>query len=240
MKMVTILFRSLAVALLLLAGACKSRDYYVEKQVNSARAFALENLRELSPIKRDFIRYNPPTIMSQYYAGAEYDRMSFTGGNGFSQICFVWNVPDENLPVIVFGVSENGMRGWSPLRLYRRQFRTYEYPREQAINNAVLFAMNNMLYLKNAMLNRIRFSSPKIISTTFQLGMSERPLTVQASGKDLPNQVSMVWPGEGKDEFFVVSGLCGQNFNKWFGVTALVRNAKDVKDHTVTELYSPE
>jgi len=240
MKFSTLFFGVLTMALALLLGACKSRDYYVEKQVEKARMFVIDNERTLSPMQCEYIRFNKPEVMYEnYFNDKDFFNTSITGGTEFGQMCIVWNVPGDDIPIIVFGVTTHGIRGWDPLRIIRRKFRTTDYPRENAVNNAVLYAMNNMLYLSDHMRNRIRFSSPVAITSTFPMDIEHREEGVRAATKNLTGQVSFIWPGEKKDEFVVVSGLCGSNYDKWIAVTGLVRNAKDIQDHTINELYKP-
>jgi len=224
----------------LLATGCKSRDYYVEKQVEAARTFALENDRTLTPLECEYIRFNKPEVMYESYIGEKkFFSTSFTGGTEFAQMCIVWNLPDNDVPVIVFGISTHGVRGWDPLRIIRRKFRTMDFNRENAIGKAVLYAMNNMLYLSDHMRNRVRFSPPTAITSTFPLDLEHRDIELQAGVKDLPTQISFIWQGEKKGENVVVSGLCGKNYAKWTAVTGLVRNNQDIHDHTITEIYQP-
>ena len=213
--------------------SCKSKEYYTEQAVEDARKFALENLRELTPLQRNFIRYNAPVLMSTTYMGRDFwAGIKPVGGNDFCQMCAVWEVPGEELPVIVFGPSDYGIRGWKPNRVIRRQFRIKELAREQAINNAMLYAMNNMLYLNTAERNRIRFSPPEILLTSFPLDIPGRNTVLQTAVKGFKNQVSFVWNGEDAGRKIVISGLSGENYAGFVTVTGLVRPDAEIKAHT--------
>ncbi|MDD3118718.1 MAG: hypothetical protein PHQ27_06040 [Victivallales bacterium] len=223
-----------AVLLAIVAMSCQSRGYYVERAVGDARDFVLEHMRELTPDQRNFIRYNKPVMYAETYSGGDFwVTVQPLGGNDYCQMCAVWNVPGEKLPIIVFGVSDHGVRGWYPVKIMRRHFRTMEAVREQAIKNAMMYAMNEMLYLQTSDRNRIRFSPPRIFVTKFALGISGRGKDLQQSVQNENLQVSFVWPSDEAGRQVVISGLCRPNYQGFITIIGQLRTPEDLKAHTV-------
>ncbi len=230
--MLTVLLAALTVAGLV---SCKSREYYKEQAVEDARAFALDNLRDLTPIQRNFIRYNKPDLYAETYMGRDFfTETKPVGGNDFCQMCAVWRVPGDKIPIIVFGPSDHGIRGWTPTRVVRRQFRTKDVARESAIKNAMLYTMNNLLFLQDSDRNRVRFSPPEVFITDFPLDVQGRNKNLQEAVKDARTQVSFVWPSDEGGKKIVVSGMCGPDFEGFMTVTGLLRTPEELKSHTVT------
>ena len=222
------------VLLAILAVSCQSREYYVERAADDAREFVLDNMRDLTPNQRNFIRYNKPILYAETYSGGDFwITVQPLGGNDYCQMCAVWEVPGEKLPIIVFGISDHGVRGWRPTKIVRRNFRTMEAIREQAINHAMLYAMNEMLYLRVSDSNRVRFSPPEIFVTDFSLDIPSRNKDLQEAAKNQKMQISFVWPSDEPGRKIVISGMCSAHYAGFVTVTGLLRTAEDLKAHTI-------
>ncbi len=229
---VSIVFLSVISAVLLCS--CQSRDYYVERAVNDGREYALDHLKNLSPLQRNYIRYNKPVLMDEEYMTFQYSG-GFTqaDNNSFSQMCMVWNIPGEKLPVIVFGISEHGIRGWSPNRIIRRQFVTKDYYKESAIRNAALYVVNNMLFLPEEDINRVRFSPPEVYYTNFPLNFSAKGENIKMLSEKLKSQIAIVWPAGKSGSKIVIAGIGMEDFAQWVPVTGLLEKEEELKAHIV-------
>ncbi|MBN2640492.1 MAG: hypothetical protein JXR78_02445 [Victivallales bacterium] len=228
--LISLLFALMA----LLMTSCQSQEYYTEEAVIDARFFALKRLKELDPIQRNYIRYNKPVLMNATYMGSNYwGGISPLGGKDFAQMCVVWNIPGEELPVIVFGTSAKGIRGWKPIKIIRRKFRTHDATREAAIRQAMLYAVNNMLYLSDDDQNNVRFSAPEAVITNFDLDFVTAGEKFIALSKQLKHQISFVWPSTESGRKVVVSGICSENFANWVAVSGWLEQDQVLKSHTV-------
>lgn len=230
-----LVFRTVALGVLCLTlNSCKSREYYVEQAVEEARKYALEKLPELSPLQRNFIRYNKPVLMIENYMGREFFAVTPIGGNDFAQMCVMWQVPGEDLPVIVCGLSDHGIRGWSPNRILRRKYDDGNVSRDNAARQAMLYVVNNMLYLSSDDMIRVRFAPPESFASDFPLDLNNRPENVQEASRNLKGQYSFAWPSTDKGKSIVVSGICGNNFSGWIPVTGLLRDDTELEQYRKT------
>lgn len=219
------------VMLCLALNSCKSREYYVEQAVEDARKYALKKLPELSPLQQSFIRYNKPVLMIENYMGREFFAVSPIGGNDFAQMCVMWQVPGEDLPVIVCGLSDHGIRGWSPNRILRRKYDAGNVSRNSAANQAMLYVVNNMLYLSGDDIIRVRFAPPESFASDFPLDLENRPEDIREGSQKFKGQYSFAWPSTDKGKSIVVSGICGNNFSGWIPVTGLLRDDAELEQY---------
>jgi len=161
----------------ILMVSCQSDAYYKERSVDKARAFLLEKSKDLSPVQREYIKYNKPVLMHENIFGEK------TNAAGPFQVCITWRVPGEIDAFLVYGTGNYHMRNWYPIRLVKKQFIDKDEAKIAAMKVAVVYIMNNMLFLSDETRNNIRFSTPKFAITHFpldRLGLLDK---VDAFGK---------------------------------------------------------
>ncbi len=116
-----VLFCIAAASMICLAAGCKSEAFYHDLAVKKARTYAIEHLPELSEEARHEVSYTKPVIMKKRLfgrgEGAESKR-------DIVQSCIVWKLPEDGTKrIVVFGVGQNRMDDWYPVRAL---IKTYE------------------------------------------------------------------------------------------------------------------
>lgn len=234
---------------LLSLTACQTQDYYRDRAVNRAREYAIPRLRDLSETQLDYIRYSPPALMEVPVFQRYETKDKTPAKNDIYQTCIVWNVPELDYSILVFGVSERRMNDWYPDRVIRKKFNTTTAARDEAVRASVEYAMNNMLYLSDEMRNRVRFSPPDDYRTNFEIDqdkykskkkMTRREKDLDAYKKSRYKQYSFVWNTDNDDEKIVISGVCFDNFDSWQPLNCMLRSKKDIEEHTVKEEKAAE
>ena len=161
----------LLLPLLVLCG-CHSHLFYQESAVESARKYIFENARELTPEQYGFIRYTAPVLLTGDILGRNSANSVAKSikGNERMQICITWKVPELETVYMVYGVSGSMMRDWYPARLIRRRINTLDKKALAVLNTARNYAVNSLhSELSAAELNKIRFSHPEMVQSSFEL-----------------------------------------------------------------------
>lgn len=245
-------------ALLLLAvcAACRSdhTDYAVEK----ARAYALERTRDLTEPQRNFIRYATPEIWEdeifpyepmkfEEYAhlprNLEDDKPIKAPYHDYMASSFVWNPPGLGHSVVVIGSGERSMRFWQPLKLVYKTLRPVDKAYESARTAAVMYVMNNMLYLTRTERNRVRFSEAEVLRTDFNLKYMrnqeeaddsawESYLKSLARRKDQV-QYSLIWKADDANHVIVITGFAGDTLAGWSPASGMYLEKSRLERFTV-------
>ena len=158
---------------LLALWGCHSHFYYQENAVEAARKYIYENARELTPEQYGFIRFTAPVLLTGDILGrnSENKVLNSLKGNERMQICITWQIPELETVYMVYGVSGSTMRDWYPARLLRRKIYTLDKKALGAMESARSYAVSSLQGdLSSAELNKIRFSHPEMVQTSFELG----------------------------------------------------------------------
>lgn len=212
------IFLVFALCVSLFLTSCKSIEFYRSRAVEKARVYALQKLKFLPELKRDYIKYAPPYLVE--------DRILVRGGgtdlskNDVMHTCVVWDVPGLDKDVVVCGVSERRLDDWEPIRVVMKNFIDADKKEIAAITSAREYAMQKMLYLTDVTRDRIRFSRPEmIIRTSFDIDTSrlEKDLKEQAkqADREVPEfkfvQYSLVWSSEKLGKKVVITGVANKS-----------------------------
>lgn len=229
--------------------SCHSDAYYKERAVNKAREFLLDDTKNLSQMQREYIKFNKPILLHRNILGSPSDPGSYYINSEIFQICITWTVPGEEDVYMVFGSGNYRMKNWEPIRVIRKKFNEVDSARISAFRNAMLYVMNNMLYLSLEDRNRIRFEVPEVASTNFVLDIEQLVKKTDSQGQPLPEkmitmarnnlkkkqQVSIVFKTEQPGKLVVVAGLSGAELAGWAPVAGMVITADNLSKHTVKE-----
>ena len=179
MKRLYLLITAMTALLAVLSGC---RTDHTKSAVESARTYALDNLKGLSDNQRNFIRYTQPEI----YENIIYPRyvIPLNAGVGANHVeiddvrrlpvapehdlmhsCVVWTPPDLGAKVVVVGEGERSMLFWEPYRVIVKRYDPGDAGLKSATAAAAAFVRNNMLYLSVSEQNRVRFDNPEAIYT---------------------------------------------------------------------------
>ncbi len=229
-----------AAMVLLLVLACSAcRTDYTDEAVERAREFALERTKDLTEPQRNYIRYATPEIqenvifeyfpmMPEEYGhitrAPEFSPMK-SPRDDFMRANFVWNPPGLGSSVVVIGNGDRAMQFWEPLKLIYKSSVPVKAAYKAAWTAAVMYVMNNMLYLSAEERNRVRFSEAEVVRTRFNLKYATD--TEKADSSDWENylkslegdkdkyQYSLVWKGDKPGEYIVVTGFSGPELAGW-------------------------
>ena len=151
-----------ALAFLLLTAGAACRTDYTDDAVEKARAYALERTKDLTEPQRNFIRYATPEIWEDEifpYQPMAFEEYAHLPRNlqdkepvkapyhDFMASSFVWNPPGLGYSVVVIGSGERSMQFWEPLKLVYKTTVPVDKAYENARQTAVMYVMNNMLYI---------------------------------------------------------------------------------------------
>ncbi|MCP3965435.1 MAG: hypothetical protein GY750_06675 [Lentisphaerae bacterium] len=220
----------------LLFTGCQSDDYYKDKAVQKARRFLLDEDRTLDLHQREFVKFNKPVIMAADIIGTLPDERSSAIAGVESQVCIAWVIPKCKDAYIVFGVSDNHLRGWSPNRLIIKSYKRPDRDFILANKSAVLFAANNFLYLSTAMMNRIRFNVPIVYETNFYVDKRLFGDDEEKQEKNIaayPVQKTFVWNSTRKGWIVFVCGAARHNLNGWKPLFGQETTYEDFNAHVV-------
>ena len=200
--------------LLVILSACGTTEYYRDRAVQKARKFLLQEDRTLNLEQREYVKFNKPVIMAAPIF-TKLNSSSAVSGT-LSHICIAWIAPGRKDAHVVFGVSDNHLRDWTPNRVivkrYDQPARKYHVARQKAL----LYGVNNFLYLTNQQLNRIRFEIPETIITDYKFNkdnLKDKGFT-EEQVKSLV-QVTFIWSAGKYDKRLFVCGLGAKDLAKW-------------------------
>ena len=234
MKRLFLLITAMAALLAVLSGC---RTDHTKSAVESARTYALKNLKGLTDDQRNFIRYTQPEI----YENIIYPRYvtPLNTGVGASHVeiddvrhfpvapehdlmhsCVVWTPPGLGAKVVVAGEGERSMLFWQPYRVLVKRYDPGDTGFKTATAAASTFVRNNMQYLSTSELNRVRFDNPEAVYTRLPVDPGEandRALSSweeylsEKEGKDAKasgyTQLSLMWPADDPLQCIVVTGF---------------------------------
>lgn len=242
MKRIFPIITVMIAALTVLSGC---RTDYTKSAVERARTYALDNLKGLTDNQRNYIRYTQPEI----YENIIYPRYVIPLNAGIDHIevddtrhfpvapqhdlmhsCVVWTPPDLGAKVVVVGEGERSMMFWDPYRVIVKRYDPGDAGLKAATAAASTFVRNNMLYLSNAELNRVRFDTPEPVYTRLPVdpdGPENETLSswedylrekegeeTNAAGRR--TQLSLMWPADDPLRCIVVTGFSRTGtFNGW-------------------------
>ena len=236
-------------ALSVLLCGCRSGRYYQAQAAQSAREFLLANAPELTVEQVYFVKYNDPVLLVAPVLGApgggfKAEEESMTSEQ--QQICVTWNIPGSRYLYMVFGVSDNRMFSWSPIRLIRKDFGQKPMPEDAAIAQCRDYAVNSLYYsLSPHDLNSIRFTFPTIIRTDFELNFdpdgklsADEIRKAKAAAAKLV-QYTLAWPNE-KGGSTVFCGVGRFDMLGWKINFAGFVGTDDLAKHTVSVVRTPD
>ena len=221
------------------------RTDYTKNAVETARTYALNNLKGLSDNQRNFIRFTQPEI----YENIIYPRYVIpldAGNSGHIEIddvrrfpvapqhdlmhsCVVWSPPDLGAKVVVAGEGERSMMFWEPYRVIVKRYDPGDTGLKSATSTAAAFVRNNMQYLSTAELNRVRFDKPETVYTRLPVDPDEVEQGELTSWEEYLNerdgktsnsspytQLSLMWPADDPLQCIVVTGFSKSGtFSGW-------------------------
>jgi hypothetical protein len=234
MKRLFLLITAMAALLAVLSGC---RTDHTKSAVETAREYALKNLKGLTDDQRNFIRYTQPEI----YENIIYPRYvtALNAGVGANHVeiddvrhfpvapehdlmhsCVVWTPPGLGAKVVVAGEGERSMLLWQPYRVLVKRYDPGDTGFKTATAAASTFVRNNMQYLSTSELNRVRFDNPEAVYTRLPVDPGEandRALSSweeylsEKEGKDVKasgyTQLSLMWPADDPLQCIVVTGF---------------------------------
>lgn len=166
---------------------------YKQRAVDNAREFALEKLGGLPETDRDYIKFAPPEIFYEpifYYSRGDKEGKIKESGVDFVQACIIWDIPDMEDDVIVFGTGEKQLRFWTPERLIVRKMDKENILITEMVRDSRDYVMQNMLYLPVQVRNDARFAEPEIRQTDFQLNEKLLKYKIKSFRKEMTKKVT--------------------------------------------------
>jgi hypothetical protein len=215
---------------IIILGACSSTDYYHDRAVLRARKFLLEEDKTLNLAQIEYVKFNKPVIMATSIFRKYHTEVA--SSNTLSHVCIAWVIPGKKNAYVVFGVSDNRLRDWTPNRVIIKRYDKPARKYHAAHRVAIVFAMNNFLYLSNKQLNRIRFNVPETIITDYKFG--EDQLKAKKINKQQLNslmQITFVWPSTRSDHQLFVCGLGARDLGGWKPIFGGETPTAGLKDH---------
>ena len=230
MKLRLFLTMSVALPLVLFLTACGTTDYYKDRAVQRARKFLLEEDRTLTLSQREYVKFNKPVIMAARIfekTGTE----SATSGT-LSHVCIAWIAPGRKDAHVVFGVSDNHLRDWTPNRVIIKKYDRLARKYHLAKKAAILYGVNNFLYLSNKQLNGIRFEVPETIISDYKLpkaNLKEKKISVKML-KSLV-QITFVWPSNRANHKIFVCGVGAKDLEGWVPIFGGETPVSELREH---------
>lgn len=234
-------------ALMAALALCACNTDYQTKAVEKAREYALDNLKDIPETQRDYIRYTDPEFLDQviFLNGSKP-----TSRNNYMHTCIVWKVPGMTEKVVVSGTGDRMMREWNPNRVLLKNFPVIDPRRKEARYKATSYVMDRMLYLSDNERNRVRFTAPEILKTSFDVPYEDEADKKKAAQKPLsrweqylrsierkrvPEQFSLVWKGDKDGQRIVVCGFSSETMKDWTPRSGMLVQESDLKTHIVAE-----
>lgn len=226
-----LLFKILAsLVIVLILNACNTKDYYHDRAVRRARAFLLEEDKTLNLAQMEYVKFNKPVIMAAPIFEKFYTDVA--SSMTLSHVCIAWVIPGKKEAYVVFGVSDNRLKNWTPNRVIVRRYDKPAHKYHAAHRSAIKFAMNNFLYLSPKQLNRIRFEVPETIITDYKFG-EDTLKTKKIIKKQLDSliQITFAWPSVRPDQQLFVCGLGARDLGGWRPIFGGETPTAKLKDH---------
>ncbi|MDD4181022.1 MAG: hypothetical protein PHE87_05285 [Victivallaceae bacterium] len=216
MKKILRLSALFVVATIILSG-CQSPEFYQERAVNRARTYLLKECRTLTLEQREYVKFNKPLIMSESILGKPSPHNSSTADSHVVHFCITWAIPEQEELYMVYGVSSGTMRMWFPERLIIKNFINPK-PLEKTITDGRNYALQTLLMLPRADVNRIRFSNPRVEETRYELNFTPEGKKItpeQLAALKKLSQYSLIWDNiEGPGKTLVI-GMGDPHQGSW-------------------------
>lgn len=214
----TALFIVLSVAL----SGCQSMEFYQERAVNRARKYLLNECRTLTMEQREYVKFNKPLIMSESILGKATPSKDnagedITADSYVVHFCITWAIPEQEKLYMVYGVSSRSMEMWFPERLIIKSF-VKPKPLYTTFNKGRNYALQSLLMLSRADVNRIRFSNPAVEATNYELNLTpEGKKTTPQQLTDLQklSQYSLIWDSTDNINKILVIGMGDPHKGDW-------------------------
>lgn len=261
--------RSSAVRLAAFSAACLSawlftacQTDYTADAVETAREYALNNLRGITANQKEFIRFTQPeiyedTVFPKYvtplletghHKVEKKERFPTAPRLDLMHSCVVWSPPDMNAKIVVVGDGERNMRFWRPYRILVKEFLPADSAFTAACVACAKYARNGMQYLSEAERDRIRFSDPEefcftkldIPEPVDELALDlesqwEQYLRSLKEDKTQITQLSVIWPADDKNKRIVFSGYTKTgSLAGWKLLTAEIMKKEKLDAHRLT------
>ena len=262
--------RRTAVRTALYACACLSisiliacRTDYTADAVESAREYALKNLRGITANQREFVRFTQPEIYEDLVFPKYVTPLLETGHHKVEKMehfptaprldlmhsCVVWSPPGTNAKIVVVGDGERNMQFWKPYRVLIKEFRPADSAFRMACYFCAKYARNGMQYLSEAERDRIRFSDPE----EFCFTKLDIPEPVESLDQEMEtewekylkslngvqpqvSQISLIWPADDKGKRIVFSGYTKTgSLVGWQLITAELMKKEKLDAHRLTQ-----
>jgi len=262
--------RRTAVRTALYACACLSmsiliacRTDYTADAVESAREYALKNLRGITANQREFVRFTQPEIYEDLVFPKYVTPLLETGHHKVEKMehfptaprldlmhsCVVWSPPGTNAKIVVVGDGERNMQFWKPYRVLIKEYLPADTAFRSACAACAKYARNGMLYLSEAERDRIRFSDPEeFCFTKLDIPEWEESLDQELESewekylrslKEAPpqvSQISFIWPADDKGKRIVFSGYTKTgSIVGWQLITAELMKKEKLDAHRLTK-----
>ena len=246
-KWIAVAAYSAALLLPLLWSGCRSDIYYQNRAVERARKFLLEKASDLNWEQREFVRYTDPVLMHSHVIGGHSVADPARLASEQRQICVTWQIPGKEGLYMVFGVSGSRMANWYPERILRRDYANRKSsPLAGVAQSAFSYARDNLFHeLSVEDMNRVRFSSPYLVQTNFQIAIAppagssaeDAAAFRENHGKKL--QLSLVWKlDEKRSVYFCGFGI--PDMSQWQIVRAGVIDSTELQGRVVRTILTPE
>ncbi len=222
----------------LLLGGCQSSEYYQERAVNRAREYLLKKCTTLTPLQREYVKFNKPLIMSETVIGDSTDGSGVISPHARVQFNIAWVIPGKEKLHMVYGVSDPSMAMWFPERLIIKEFVQPDVARNNAFRAGRLYALNTLLSLPLADTNRIRFELPEVFKTDYKLDFNpeDRGITAEEAQAMMKlAQTSLVWNGTTDNQRIVVVGIGQPDLKSWNPMISITTTPDELKKHVITE-----
>jgi len=251
-----------AACLLALVVFTACQTDYTADAVETAREYALENLRGITANQKEFIRFTQPRIFEDMVFPKYVTPLLETGHHKVERrerfptaprldlmhSCVVWEPPDMDAMIVVVGDGERNMRFWRPYRILIKKFLPADIDFTAACAACARYARNGMMYLSEAERDRIRFSDPEEYCFT-RLDIPEpedrisRDLESEwrqylhslEEDKNQITQLSVIWPADDKDKCIVFSGYTKTgSLSGWKLLTAEIMKRDKLSAHRLS------
>jgi hypothetical protein len=225
-----------SLSLIILLSACGTTDYYKDRAVQEARKFLLQEDRTLTLAQREYVKFNKPVIMAAPIF-TKKNTASATSGT-LSHVCIAWVVPGKKDAYVVFGTSDNRLRYWYPNRVIMKRYDKPARIYHAARYAAMIYGVNNFLYLSNRKLNRIRFEIPETIITDYKFSeatLKSKGLT--ESGVKSLVQTTFVWSSDSPDKKIFVCGVGAKDLTGWKTMLGGETPVAELRSHFLGTAY---
>lgn len=246
--MVPIRWIALGALALMSLGGCMSDQILQRKAVNLAREFVKDEMRDLSELELDYVRFATPEWQSSpmFKGVALNNSYNWTSQMGvpldastteFNSLgerpaktlygCFVWIIPNSKECIIVTGICNPNLEGFSPLRAVRRPIHFGDPLKRAALDRVRTYILQEYSVIQSqpeineVIRDRIRFSPPIVMESAF---LSDLP----PAGK---KEYSFIWRLNPESKCLTVSGYGSPDFSDFKQEFTTIRPMSDLPEN---------